>query len=258
MLLTAGPTEEPALTRRAEEMGYPLAGQHVVVIFGLRSGDLAQPQGLAPNLSRARSLAAREFRVHLLDTGIQVFLCNYEGKLAALCCAECDDPLKPVVQYAQTTRERVIASSPESHIAIGIGQPGANLAGLRQSFAQAREALDLAEVLFEGDKILTFGDLGLYHLLQRLQGCEELIAFHQQTLAPLVTYDLEHDTQLVPTLQAFFTHHGNVSQTAKSLYLHRNSLLYRLERIREITEMDLDQDDDRFALQLALKLQPLL
>jgi purine catabolism regulator len=258
MLLTVGPTEEPALTRRAEEMGYPLAGQHVVVIFGLRSRDLVQPQGLPPNLPRARSLAAREFRAHLLDPDIQVFLCKYEGKLVALCCAEHEDRLTHVIQYAQTTRERVITSSPDVRVAIGIGQPSANLAGLRRSFAQAREALALAEDLFNGDKILTFGDLGLYHLLQRLRGCEELVAFYHQTLAPLVTYDLEHDTQLVPTLQAFFTHHGNVSQTAKSLYLHRNSLLYRLERISEITEMDLDKADDRFALQLALKLQPLL
>jgi PucR family transcriptional regulator, purine catabolism regulatory protein len=258
MLLTAGPTEESALARRAEEMGYPLVGQHVVVIFGLRSGDLAQPQRLTPNLPRAWSLTTREFRVCLLDTGIQVFLCTHEDKLVALCCAEHDDRLKAVIQYAQTTHERVTALSPEIRIAIGIGQPGANLAGLRRSFIQAREALALAEALFEGDKILTFGDLGLYHLLQHLQGCEELVTFYQQTLAPLVSYDLEHDAQLVSTLQAFFTHHGNVSQTAKSLYLHRNSLLYRLERIGEITEMDLDKADDRFALQLALKLQPLL
>ncbi len=247
MLLTAGPTEEPALARRAAEMGYPLAGQHVVVIFGL-----------PPKPPRVRSLAAREFRARLLDTGIQVFLCTYEDKLAALCCAEHDDQLKPVIQYAQMTRQRVAAVLSQVRIAIGIGQPGASLAGLRRSFSQAREALALAATLFNGNKILSFGDLSLYHLLQRLQGCEELVAFYDQTLAPLVTYDREHDTQFVPTLQAFFTHHGNVSQTAKSLYLHRNSLLYRLERISEITAMDLDKADDRFALQLALKLQPLL
>jgi purine catabolism regulator len=62
----------------------------------------------------------------------------------------------------------------------------------------------------------------------------------------------------VPTLEAFFAHHGNVSQAAESLYLHRNSLLYRLERIGEISGLDLDDADDRFSLQLALKLRPLM
>ena len=91
--------------------------------------------------------------------------------------------------------------------------------------------------------------------VHRLQACEEADTFYDQTLAPLIAYDAEHDAELVVTLEVFFAHHGNVSQTAQALHLHRNSLLYRLERIREITGMDLDSADDRFALQLALKLK---
>jgi purine catabolism regulator len=91
-----------------------------------------------------------------------------------------------------------------------------------------------------------------------LQNCNELDEFYKQTLAKLVEYDANHNTQLVSTLEAFFAHHGNASQTAESLYLHRNSLLYRLERIREISGLNLDDADDRFSLQLALKLRPLL
>jgi purine catabolism regulator len=104
--------------------------------------------------------------------------------------------------------------------------------------------------------VLSFGDLTIYHLLGRLQACEELAEFYDQTLASLETYDAGHDTQLVDTLEAFFSQNGNVSQTAERLYLHRNSLLYRLERIAEITGLNLDEADDRFALQLALKLRP--
>jgi cytidylate kinase len=67
--------------------------------------------------------------------------------------------------------------------------------------------------------------------------------FYDRTVGPLARYDASHNTRLVETLEAFFANLGNVSQAAESLFLHRNSLLYRLERIREITEMDLDDAD---------------
>jgi purine catabolism regulator len=147
---------------------------------------------------------------------------------------------------------------PQVEVAAGIGRPGPGLSGLRRSFVQARESLALIRSLFDGDRVLSFGELSLYHLLGHLRYSDELLTFFGQTLEPLIQYDATHDTELTRTLEAFFAHHGNVSQTAEYLFLHRNSLLYRLERIEEITDLDLDDADDRFALQLALKLRPFI
>lgn len=247
LMLTAGPAEERVLARRASEMGYELESHHTAVLFGPDEGS---PQTLA--------LLASEFRAHLLNTSIQAFLCPYEEGLVALCNTEEAHHLRQLEEVVQTTRDRMVQLSPKVRIAAGIGRPGMGLAGLRHSFAQAREALALARTLFDGDRVLPFGDLGVYRLLCRLQNSEELAHFYEQTLAPLVQYDANHNTELVHTLEAFFAHHGNVSQTAESLYLHRNSLLYRLERICEITCLDLNDADDRFSLQLALRIRPLL
>ena len=235
------------MTRRAREMGYELNQQHVVALIGL-----------AGHTSQSWAQIAGELRTSLLDAGIQIFFCPHEENLAVLCSANDADLLKSLEQHIQAARKRLAELSPETHVAVGIGWPDARLAGLRRSFAQAQEALTLAQTLFGGDKVLLFGDLGLYHLLCRLRGCGELDEFYKQTLAPLAEYDAAHSTQLVPTLEAYFAHHGNASQTAESLYLHRNSLLYRLERIRAISGLDLDDAEARFSLQLALKLRPLL
>jgi purine catabolism regulator len=245
LMLTAGAAEERALARRAAEMGYDLDRQHVVILLNA-SADV-QP-----------TLVAGELRASLSNLDIQALLCTYEDGLAALCSAEAPPSSKSLEKCTHTTRGRIADLCPGARVAAGIGRPGTGLPGLRHSFAQAQESLDLARTLFDGDRVLSFGDLGLYHLLCRLQDCEELAEFDRGTLAPLVAYDASHDTDLVRTLEAFFAHHGNVSQAAESLYLHRNSLIYRLERISEITRMDLDSADDRFSLQLALKLQPLL
>ena len=247
MILTAGATEEPALTRRAREMEYELNRHHAVALLSL-AGET--PQSWAQT--------SGEIRTGLMGTDIQIFFCSHGENLAVLCSANDASLLKDLGQHIQTARKRIAEMSPDTRITAGIGWPGARLAGLRRSFAQAQEALTLAQTLFGGDRVLLFGDLGLYHLLCRLQSCDELDEFYKQTLAPLVEYDASHNMQLVATLEAFFAHHGNASQTAESLYLHRNSLLYRLERIREISGLNLDDADDRFSLQLALKLRPLL
>jgi purine catabolism regulator len=247
MLLTAGATEEPALIRRAREMGYELNRQHAVALIGLTG-----------ETSRSWAQIASELHASLTSAGIQAFHCPHDKDLAVLCSANEASPLESLEHHIQAARQRLVEISPNTHAAAGIGRPGARLAGLRRSFAQAQEALTLAQSLFGGDKVLLFGDLGLYHLLCRLQSCDELDEFYKQTLAPLAEYDASHNTQLVSTLEAFFAHRGNASQTAASLYLHRNSLLYRLERIHEISGLDLDDADDRFSLQLALKLRPLL
>jgi purine catabolism regulator len=247
LLLTANATEERAVARRAAEYGYALERYHAVLLW-----DAGEEGTLTSNQ------VARAFRTRLLHSGIQVLLCPHEDALAVLCSAGDAALLEQVEKHAQQTHSQLAEAEPPLTVAAGIGRPGAGLAGLRRSFAQSREALGLVKSLFGGDRVLSFGELTLYHLLGRLQSCQELGDFYDQTLAALVDYDRGHDTQLVDTLEAFFAQHGNASQTAERLFLHRNSLLYRLERIAEITGLDLDDADDRFSLQLALKMRPFL
>ena len=63
---------------------------------------------------------------------------------------------------------------------------------------------------------------------------------------------------LIKTLEAFFTCHGNLSQTAEMLIVHRNTLLYRMNRINEIADIDLNRPETRLALHLALTIQRLV
>jgi purine catabolism regulator len=251
-LLTAGAAEESALSRRAEEMGYRFGGSHLVVLV-TASTDTNSVDPLS-----LRQMISRELLVQGIYASIRNLVCAREQGMAILINAEDRVLLDDLHRQMPQRIRRAIQSASDVRITVGIGQPGEGLAGLRRSFVQAEETLALALDLFECSKVLAYGDLALYHLLQNLRGDPELRAFYQRTLAPLVAYDAEHNGELVATLDAFFVHHGNVSQTAESLHLHRNSLMYRLDRIVEITAHDLDSADDRFALQLALRLRPIL
>ncbi|MGH3086159.1 MAG: helix-turn-helix domain-containing protein [Rubrobacteraceae bacterium] len=71
-------------------------------------------------------------------------------------------------------------------------------------------------------------------------------------IEPVGSYDLEHGSDLVHTLRVFFAANANASEAADRLFLHRNSLRYRLERIEELTGLDLKDHRCRLALQLGL------
>jgi purine catabolism regulator len=119
------------------------------------------------------------------------------------------------------------------------------------------QALDLAARL-QTDTPLYIGDLGVYQLILSLNDREKLLDFCKQTLEPLLKYDMSQHADLIKTLEAFFACHGNLSQTAEMLIVHRNTLLYRMNRINEIADIDLNRPEIRLALHLALTIRRLL
>jgi DNA-binding PucR family transcriptional regulator len=88
-------------------------------------------------------------------------------------------------------------------------------------------------------------------LLEKLAGSPDLAPF-RELVAPLVAHDLERRSDLVRTLRAYFVAGGNASEAADRMFLHRNSMLYRLERIQKLTGLDLKNPRVALALQLGL------
>ena len=73
-------------------------------------------------------------------------------------------------------------------------------------------------------------------------------------LGPLAVYDNEQNTDFIETLTAYFAHNEDINTTAKSLFVHPNTVRYRLERAAKILGRDLGTTDDRFQVYLALKI----
>ncbi len=162
--------------------------------------------------------------------------------------------LKPL---AFAFAERLQTQFPKAKLIIGIGRPAISPAFWIQSQQQARESWRLGKE-WKGAPVTYFGDLGLYQLLTTLGGSTEAARFYRKTLGRLINHDDNKNAELVETLEAFFECHGNLSQTANRLHIHRNTLTYRLEQIAVITQLNLDDPDARFSLQFALKLRPLI
>jgi DNA-binding PucR family transcriptional regulator len=88
-------------------------------------------------------------------------------------------------------------------------------------------------------------------LLRELTRSPELAPF-EELVRPLVEHDLERRSDLVRTLRAYFAAGSNASEAADRMFLHRNSMLYRLERIQRLTGLDLKDPRAALALQLGL------
>ena len=88
-------------------------------------------------------------------------------------------------------------------------------------------------------------------MLDDLSRSPNLSSFRELVI-PLVDYDRRRGSDLIKTLSVYFDTGANASETSDRLFLHRNSLLYRLERIQSLTGLDLKESDARLALQLGL------
>ncbi len=141
---------------------------------------------------------------------------------------------------------------------IGLGRVATNLQGISQSYREAQQALEIGRRLFGENQIHSFTHLGVYRLLFHLDRQSELRDFYRETLGPLLNTDTRGDSTLIDTLEGYFRCNGNLSETARTMHLHRNSLLYRLGRIEEVLGQSLDDSELRLSLQIALKIRHLL
>ncbi len=136
-------------------------------------------------------------------------------------------------------------------LTMGIGRPYPGHEGIRRSFLEAEQALTMGIKLYGKGSITSFGDLGVHRLLFSLKSTGELKTFYTEYLGKLIDYEHQPDGELEKTLKAYLKYH-TIADTARAIHVHRNTLLYRLSRIREITGLDLEDGETRLALYLAI------
>ena len=236
---------EETLASRLARLGYDLSPdrRHVVVALG-PSRDGRQTDDCQH--------AARDLCWAAQRDGGAVLTVGYREQIMAFCSFPAALPDRRVRAWLQEA-----LSAADGRCTAGVSRVVRDVAGLRIAVAQALDAGALGRRIEGRDGPYYYEELGLYRLLAGLRSRDELKRFYEETLGPLARYDATHGTELVHTLACFFAENANASQTSRALYIHRNTLSYRLQRIVEITGLDLDDAEARLALQLALKIDHL-
>jgi purine catabolism regulator len=223
----------------AQNMGLDLSEAHVAMRFAWLGAS-------SPSRRRLETLISGE----VSRLGLKVIVNPMGSEIVCFCQIPrgVRNP-ETALKFAQAVTDQGGHEYPDTLLLCGLGAPSNDISEWRSSFRQAGQALELSR-RFRERKPLYFPDLSVYRLLIQLEHSPELIAFQEEMLGALLAS--EGARELIHTLQVYFEHNGNLSQAAEALFVHRNTLIYRMERIASITGINLDDPETRLAMQLAL------
>lgn len=143
-------------------------------------------------------------------------------------------------------------------VSIGIGNFYPGLDGLKESYREAREALEIGRKIFEGNRLFHIDQLEIYKLIHKVEDEGYLYKYYKKYIGPLIKYDKNYSSNLVKTIRVFIKNSGNKANTARELCIHRNTLNYRLSRIEDIVKLNLKDAEICFKIYMALKVYNLL
>jgi sugar diacid utilization regulator len=253
--LLAGDLSAPEIVEhRAARLGYALGSAHNVLL--LRPAPRSVVDGPRDDAAADRRL--EELVAWQLGADASLPYRAEGGTCAIVLPLERFGDHRLLDDWAEDFHRRLGADGGPRALSASLGRLQPGLAGIREAFQGARWALDLGEQLFGPGRLTRLQDLGVYQLLLAMQHHMGLGDFCQEMLGPLVDYDRLKRADLVRTLDTYFVARNSPSETAERLHLHRNTVLYRLRRIRELLNRDPDDPEHRLALQLALRARHVL
>ena len=225
-------TDERAALGRAQALGYDLRRQHRVAIV------VEDPPRRRDPDSRLRAIRRAAF-----EAGLGRLLVP-RGE--AVVVVAHDDAAWEAFQSQ-------LVSEVGRNVWVGVGGLCEDLRDFPRSYHEARLALRMRNTRGQERRTLFYEQLGAYRLLAEVGELGAIDRFVEEWIGALVAYDSKHGADLVSTLSSYLECRGNYDATAAALSVHRNTVKYRLRRIREISHHDLKDADTLFNLQLATR-----
>ena len=151
--------------------------------------------------------------------------------------------------------EEALRADGESRVFVGIGTLALHLRDLAKSYKEAQIAIEVGKVFDTERYVINYENLGIGRLIYQLPTtlCE---MFLQEVFKKNPIDALDQETLF--TIYKFFENNLNVSETARKLFVHRNTLVYRLEKIKKLTGLDLREFDDAITFKVALMVKKYL
>jgi DNA-binding PucR family transcriptional regulator len=229
--LLAG-TDTATAVAHARALGHDLERRHRVVVVD------------SPGREPDGDVFFHAVRRAVRDTGVGTLLVARGAAVVVL--SDTDHPW-------ESLRSAVRKELNGARCRVGVGGPCDQAADFPRSYREAQLTLKLQEATGAEDRASAFDDLGVYRLLSDVEDPKRVERFVRQWLGSLLDYDDHKPTDLVMTLTAYLECGGAYDATAAELSIHRSTLKYRLQRIREISGHDLANPDTQFNLQLACR-----
>jgi len=185
---------------------------------------------------------------------------NYPGSVLyerenLLTCIIClsKDPVAARLKTWLRDLARQMRAEHSVRLSIGIGNQCQNIGDYRRGFAEANEALQMGQSLNRDGGVTHFNDLGVYRYLYKIARMDDLRDMYQDQVARIANYDRRKGTDLLDTLETYLECAGNLTKTSNRLFVHRNTLIQRLERLQSLCDIELQERSNWLTLQVAIK-----
>jgi GAF domain-containing protein len=255
-----GPEEgEELMRRRGALLGRDLSRLHAPVIL-----DLAGEVPRSESRDVARQVVAGLVRRRLGETYPGSLVHVDSAVLALVRLPAAGDVAPPAIQDEATALRAALGAlqaTVERELGLrlvgGVGHPCHTLAEYRRGFAEAREALQVGRALGREPAIMHFDQLGAARYLTRMSADGTVDALHdryQECVERVAAYDARKHTTLLHTLETYLSCGGNIARAAEQLYVHRNTLVQRLDKLRALLGLDPHDSTHWLPLHIALGL----
>lgn len=243
-------TGEEAIDARGKALGYDTRCPYVCIL-----GEAEEKIG-SEDFTATPTLAEMMDEVVYAGKALhsQIMTSRQPDQLVIYLEVPMDRVVDTVQSFLDLLEGRLHERFPEFVVSWGIGEKRAGVHTFRDSYLDARTALDIGR-RHKGSGYRNFHfDTGLYRALEHLSEHPDMREITWSAMSRLLDYSRLRGIDLIETFTSYLRNHCNVSQTARELNLHRQSLLYRLRKIESLTGRSLMNPDDLFLLQLSIKL----
>lgn len=252
-LLSGDYESEEVIVRRARYLGFDLSASYRVFVIGLDYEPVrgrGEHQAAPPSEDlrrRVASLAEASWAVHRPKGAVTV-----RGDAVVVLRQEIPGERIGAVEAARMLKDEITASLRGPTVSVGIGSVCREPASFSRSYNEARYCLEVLHRFGNRDRILAIEQLGLHRFLLRSKDDEQLLEFAHLRLDRLLEHDRKYSVQLLKTLTVFLDLDCSLTRTAKHLLVHVNTIQSRLQRIEELSGVNLRSSQGLMEIHLAL------
>lgn len=247
---------EQDIANRAELYGINLNRPHLVLDFDIDHLSKCVREKKFPEEWR------KECRESLLSSIKSEFALAGMSRIVTMLQGDAVLVLMPAEVFEEEKLKKIIgriqkefSSSNQMTVSVGIGEIYYYIDEFAQSANEAKQAVEILHYNEKENEIMYYRDIGIYFLITHIQDKKLLENYYLKMLGPLVNADRFSDGNLCGTLEMYFQHNCNANEAAKALFIHRNTMRYRLEKISGLISRDLNNINDCTELNLAFHIK---
>jgi sugar diacid utilization regulator len=192
------------------------------------------------NMDEIKSDIALTLKFHTPEKSCEIVCMGHNNTIICLALADSENHVHQL-EASITKAFNVLENRyPHAGLRLGFGSICQQGASIQQSYDEAKKVLTMMKKNLQLSNVLHYSNLGIFRLFFEIQNPEKIQSYYMENIGDLIVADQKNHTELLKTLRCYLYNNCNLRKTAQTLFIHRNTLFYRLNLIRDTIGKNLD------------------